>query len=104
MSSETTDEKTNINAGLEQTESTAKDTEIKKVGILTMLNMTEEEMTKFREAGRYIGRIMNEEGYFERNSQQLKGAKDATYYDTLDSMLMALNSGDIISKAYPYRD
>ena len=44
-----------------------------------MLNMTEEEMTKFREAGRYIGRIMNEEGYFERNSQQLKGAKDATY-------------------------
>ncbi len=68
-----------------------------------MLNMTEEEMTKFREAGRYIGRIMNEEGYFERNSQQLKGAKDATYYDTLDSMLMALNSGDIAEMMIYYK-
>ncbi|WP_026491893.1 transporter substrate-binding domain-containing protein [Butyrivibrio sp. XPD2002] len=76
-------------------EASAENAESSKVGVLTMLNMTEEEMTQFRMLGKYVSRILLDEGYIESNSKALRGEKEVVFYDTLDSMLMALNAGDI---------
>ncbi len=82
-------------ATAEQTEAPAEETTVQKVGVLTMLNVTEEEMEQYRIAEILALNILGEEGYLERNVEPVKGEKKLVFYDTLDSMLMALNAGDI---------
>ena len=86
-------------ATAEQTEDSSDDTTDLRVGILTMLNMTEDEMINYGSASSIAGKILSDEGYLEWNSEHVIGGKKpewiVSYYDTLDSMLMALNAGDI---------
>lgn len=82
------------NASKEQ-EETAQEATDKKVGVLTMLNMTEDEMVKYREAESIARRLLTKEGYLTRNTKPIEGEKQIIFYDSLDAMLMALHAGDI---------
>ena len=66
-------------------------------GLLTMLNIGEEEYAAFIEARRLISDQMIREGYAEQNERPKPEDTKliVVYYDTLDAMLMALNAGDI---------
>ncbi len=71
------------------------------IGTLSMLNMTEEEYAAYQEVRRALGRQMVKEGYAERTegtSHQGRMTK-IVFCDTLDSLLMALNAGDVDSLA-----
>ncbi|WP_026658840.1 transporter substrate-binding domain-containing protein [Butyrivibrio sp. AC2005] len=86
-------------ATLEQTETSSDDTNNIRVGVLTMLNMTENEMINYRRASSIAGKILSDEGYLEWNIEHEADGKKpewtVSFYDTLDSMLMAINAGDI---------
>ena len=76
---------------------------VRKVGVLTMLNISEDEMAAYEKALRTAGKQLREEGVAEgtgggsgAHKSGSKGAEhEIVYFDTLDAMLMALNSGDI---------
>ncbi|WP_035786132.1 transporter substrate-binding domain-containing protein [Butyrivibrio sp. XPD2002] len=98
VSNEATDEaisKDEANADSEQTEASSEEGKIYKDGVLTMLNMTEDEMDKYRQTWKYVEHQLGREGYTKRNVEPFTGKREIIYYDTLDSMLMALNAGDI---------
>ena len=80
--------------------------EIDKVGVLTMLNMTESEMSQYRKAYITASRALKDEGYFNRpnlSGNKLNEESEIVFYDTLDSMLMALNSDHIYDMIIYYR-
>ena len=67
-----------------------------RCGLLTMLNISEEEYAAFMEARRLIAYQIIREGYAEQvEGPEPEGAPIVVYYDTMDAMLMALNAGDI---------
>ncbi|MBR5336877.1 MAG: transporter substrate-binding domain-containing protein [Lachnospiraceae bacterium] len=73
-----------------------------KCGILTLLNATEEEMKNVGEAIILGSEQMVKDGYIQPDPSDVtvkKGAGDPNieviYYDTLDSMIMALEAGEI---------
>ncbi len=67
-----------------------------KVGVLTMLNISEDDYVTFIVNRLAANPMLVEGGYVEAND---KGDPNVTpvvvYYDTLDAMLMGLNAGDI---------
>ena len=79
----------------------------RKIGVLTMLNMTEDEMGAYEKALRTAVRQLRKEGavetdFFKSNRpsggnkpSRPRAEHEIVYYDTLDAMLMALNAGDI---------
>ncbi len=100
-------------AASEQTEASAEEPAVLKAGVLTMLNITEDEMRKYREAEYIAGRLLDKEGYFKINlspevmEKKTKPDKrpemEVIFYDTLDAMLMALDAGDIDRMTIYYR-
>ena len=84
---------------------TAEETRVIKVGVLTMLNIPEEEMAVITRARSILGRqlvkdagVVTATGERSRSENQESRPHRKTeiiYYDTLDAMLMALNAGDI---------
>jgi len=81
-----------------------KEVDTKKIGVLAALNIDEEEMTKYVKASGYMTGRLVELGYCEaplliHTNALLDGNLDlrVVYYDTLDSMQMALSAGDIFS-------
>lgn len=68
-----------------------------KVGVLTMLNMTEEEMEGIVAAQMMLtGQMLKESGTVDAEEAPTGVPENViVYYDTLDAMLMALNAGDI---------
>ena len=68
------------------------------MGILSMLNMTEENYNLMRTAVYEVNDILEEEGYV-LSTADLKSQRPAKcnvrYYDTLQSLLMAVKSGEI---------
>ncbi len=72
---------------------------VDKVGVLTLLNMSEEENVKYRNSGIDAGKVLAKEGYLENHIKHAEGksrpSTEIIFYDTLDAMLMALNAGDI---------
>ena len=79
----------------------------RKIGVLTMLNMTEDEMGAYEKALRTAVRQLRKEGavetdFFKSNRpsggnkpSRPRAEHEIVFYDTLDAMLMALNAGDI---------
>ena len=87
-------------------ETAAEEVPVRKTGVLTMLNITEDEMEAYEKALRTAGRQLREEGAVEtvfngnrpsgdNRSSRPRAEHEVVYYDTLDAMLMALNAGDI---------
>ena len=73
-----------------------------KNGVLTMLNLNEEDMSKVLKAQFIQARQLGREGYNNGELGKLIGERfddaewpEIVYYDTLDAMLMALNAGEI---------
>ena len=75
-------------------------------GVLTMLNLSEEELLNYRNARNLIGRQLEKEGLVTHRFRQIMSESgrdqsrmnaniEIVYYDTLDAMLMALNAGDV---------
>ena len=86
----------------------AEETDIRKLGVLSMLNLTEEEMANYRQARGLIALQLYKEGIQDNELVPIEqkghdGENDThpskdyeiVYFDTLDAMLMALNAGDI---------
>ncbi len=68
------------------------------IGVLSMLNISEEETMDYITAQHIALVQLGEEGFFESLYELEKGPNpnmNVVFYDTLDSMLMALNAGDI---------
>lgn len=89
-----------------QNEDVKESAEIDRVGVLTMLNMTESEMSQYRKAYITASRALKDEGYFKRpnlSGNKLNEESEIVFYDTLDSMLMALNSDHIDDMIIYYR-
>ncbi len=83
------------NAVTEQAEEESFDVNI---GVLTMLNINEEETMNYIRAQRIALEQLGKEGYFENLGEVSTSGKPnmkVVFYDTIDSMLMALNAGDI---------
>lgn len=93
-SSEATDEKANDDANAD-TAQTEVANDVLNIGVLTMLNMTEEKMSQYRKAESIALAVLMDEGYLESNAKPVKREKKIIFYDSLDAMLMALNAGDI---------
>ncbi len=83
-------------------------TAVRKVGILSTLNMSEEEMTNLLSARELIFGQITREGYrqsiFDKKdlastvfSANINYDYEVVYYDTLDALVMALEVGDIYS-------
>jgi ABC-type amino acid transport substrate-binding protein len=73
---------------------------VRKVGVLTMLNMTEEEMAEYVDSYSMITNLLREEGILISTFSEVSGniiipEYEVVYFDTLDSMLEALQAGDI---------
>jgi ABC-type amino acid transport substrate-binding protein len=73
-----------------------------KCGALLMLNMTEEEMSNYRKARFLIDRQLGKEGLNTSLFHEALGKNvgvlenyDIIYFDSLDTMLMSLNAGEI---------
>lgn len=72
-----------------------------KVGMLSMLNLTEDEAHNYRQASVLLSRQLEKENYVQSILAEVHGAErrypvyEVTYYDNLESMLMALNAGEI---------
>lgn len=72
-------------------------------GVLTMLNMSEDDMSNYITAQGIATVQLVKEGFedifmsapADGTSEPMKVVPKVTYYDTLDAMLMALNAGDI---------
>lgn len=86
----------------------AEEAPVWKEGILSMLNMSEEEAANFVTAQLLLAAQMRKEGYTTEDGSRPENADDANYewtlpkiemvpYDSLDAMLMALNAGDIMA-------
>ena len=79
----------------------AEETRTIRQGVLSMLNVSEEEMVNYRIARNLIGLQLEREGVVNNAILQFldddapKANRKIVYFDTLDTMLMALNAGDI---------
>ena len=79
----------------------AEEPKILKIGVLTMLGTTEEEMVSYFNAVVLATRAIAAEGkvndVMENNKQEMpeEVPTEIVFYDSLDAMLMALNAGDI---------
>ncbi|MCR5342027.1 MAG: hypothetical protein K6E70_01515 [Butyrivibrio sp.] len=86
-------------ATAEQTEAPTDEVIVRIIGVLTMLNMTEEEMVRYRDAMIVALSTLHEDGYAENNYSPVKvpnkAKREIVFYDSMDAMLMALNAGDI---------
>ena len=72
-----------------------------RCGVLSMLNLTEEEMLNYKKARNLIGRQLEQEGVVNNAIRQFldedapKVNHEIVYFDTLDAALMALNAGKV---------
>ena len=72
-----------------------------RCGVLSMLNVTEEEMVNYKKARNLIGQQLEAEGVVNNairpflDEDMPKMNFEIVYFDTLDAMLMALNAGDV---------
>ena len=69
-----------------------------KIGTLSFLNLSEKDYALVARAGMNVKAEMEKEGSITRNihhEQSELGVAPVVYYDTLDSMIMALESGEI---------
>lgn len=66
-----------------------------KVGILSMLNMTQEEYNEFISGARSAGSL----GFF--SSRPTPSIRKFVFYDTLQAMQLALNAGEVDEAALP---
>lgn len=72
-----------------------------KVGTLSMLNLTEAEAQIYRQAAGLLSRQLEKENYIQSvlagkfGENRLFPVYEITYYENLDSLLMALNAGQI---------
>ena len=83
----------------------AEDTDTRKLGVLTMLNVSEAEMDNYIKARALIGIQLGREGLLSNqflplpendgNDDGMDVNFEIIYFDTLDAMLMALNAGDV---------
>ena len=79
----------------------AEETRTLKFGVLSMLNVTEEEMLNYRKARILIAEQLEKEGLLDNvireflNGDAPNVKQEIVYFDTLDAMLMALNAGDV---------
>ena len=71
----------------------------KVIGVLSYLNMTEEQYHQRMEGSVGIVKILEERGYFRNNGEEASAEErknfKVRYYDTLDSLIMALKSKEI---------
>ena len=80
---------------------TAEETVTLRIGVLSMLNVSEEEMVNYKNARVLIGRQLEQEGAVDNALRQFLDIDapevncEIVYFDTLDAMLMALNAGKI---------
>ena len=84
---------------------TAEGTDTRRLGVLTMLNLTETEMDNYIKARALIGMQLGREGLLTNqflpphenngNDDEMDVKFEIIYFDTLDAMLMALNAGDV---------
>ena len=68
------------------------------VGALSYLNLSEEKYNAIRYGIHEVNNVLQEQGYFTSKSPSNSSKPDKVsvrYYDTLESMLMALKSGEI---------
>jgi ABC-type amino acid transport substrate-binding protein len=79
----------------------AEETRTVRTGMLSMLNVTEEEMVNYKKARALIGRQLEQKGVVNNALRQFLDIDapevncEIVYFDTLDAMLMALNAGKI---------
>ena len=79
----------------------AEETVTLRIGVLSMLNVTEEEMVNYKKARALIGQQLEQEGVVNNALRQFMDDDapefncEIVYFDTLDAMLMALNAGDV---------
>ena len=84
-----------------KTEQTSTPTDEKidvNIGVLSLLNITEKETMNYITAQHIALEQLGKEGYYENlntPNNSIKPNMNVVFYDTLDSMLMALNAGDI---------
>ena len=73
------------------------------IGVLSLLNMTEEEYLA-KENGKIIGlKYLAEQGVYEsvKDVSKMPELSGVIFYDTLDAMLMALEAGEINAAEVP---
>ena len=79
----------------------AEETRTLRIGVLSMLNVSEAEMVNYKKVRALIGQQLEKEGVLENAIQQFLDEDapevnhEIVYFDTLDAMLMALNAGDV---------
>jgi len=77
-----------------------------RCGVLSMLNVSEDEMLRYRNARSLLGRQLEKEGLVTHafrqkmseagvDESQMDVNIEIVYFDTLDAALMALNAGDV---------
>lgn len=79
-----------------------KQKDVFKVGVLSYLNFSEEEVTSFFKGREKLDKILEKQGYLTVSEKVRKKDKfmnriepEVKFYDTLDALLMALKSGEI---------
>ena len=96
-------------AATEQVEASSSENKVHHVGVLTMLNLTENEMLQYRDAEAIAGKVLTDEGYFQMDPDRKPKKMDnqlhteIIFYDSLDAMLMALNARDIDELSVYYK-
>ena len=72
---------------------------IKRIGVLQMLNMTEQEYAAIQKARAVSGEMLNEEGAVSAENPYYDGMLDEdpeiVYFNNLDSLVMALDAGQV---------
>ncbi len=70
-----------------------------RVGVLSLLNATEEDYEDLLNVRKVTGKVLGREGYLKNNLYKEIGPKlgnpKVTYYDSLDAMMMASAAGEI---------
>jgi ABC-type amino acid transport substrate-binding protein len=71
----------------------------RRVGVLSLLNATEEDYEELLKIRQVTGKVLSREGCIKadliRDLSTKLGAPQVTYYDSLDAMMMASNAGEI---------
>ena len=85
------------NTGGEQTQAEATNDaeDTVTVGVLSYLNMPEEDYAKLLDGRRKAMEYLKENGVATMEGQPVTGGTVVKYYDTLDAMIMALGTGEV---------
>lgn len=66
-----------------------------KIGVLSFLNMSEEQLTRLAEGRSRAYALLKQRGYLKVHAKGTEKAPIYTYHDTLDSLILALKAGEI---------